>query len=204
MGALKDLRLVKVRSSDRGSTPPPRWREAPSAQTMASWSSLRRGKGDASARPLVLSATYIMRGLHGNHNWSHMSVFSLQQEAQSRAQTHGSFQRPHTTSEVHCVCWQGKRPLWHGDEPDMTSWTSISLSANAAQCLLASVVRGTMFFHIYLQTPGPFSIISSWEGIHWINCVRKRTLKKRKANVSFVRWPWGANHLNKSLNVKTF
>lgn len=60
---------------------------------------------------LSLSLTYIMRGLYVSHNWSHMSVFSLQQEAQSWAQACCCPARPPTASctapEVHRVCWQG-------------------------------------------------------------------------------------------------
>lgn len=63
------------------------------------------------APSLSLSVTYIMRGLYVSHNWSHMSVFSLQQEAQSRAQACRRPTRPPTASrtapEVHRVCWQG-------------------------------------------------------------------------------------------------
>lgn len=58
-----------------------------------------------------LSVTYIMRGLYVSHNWSHMSVFSLQQEAQNGAQACHRPTRPptasHTAPEVHRLCWQG-------------------------------------------------------------------------------------------------
>ena len=69
-------------------------------------------------QPPSLPFTYIMRGLYVSHNWSHMSVFSLLQEAQSRAQARCCRclcrRRPtrpptasHTAPEVHRVCWQG-------------------------------------------------------------------------------------------------
>lgn len=68
-----------------------------------------------------LSVTYIMRGLYVSHNWSHMSLLSLQQEAQSRAQPCHHLAKPPTASrtapEVHSVCWQGDASTvmytWH-------------------------------------------------------------------------------------------
>lgn len=104
---------TKVRSSHQWTTPLHTRETALPVQMMSSSDINWREKGDISAWLLSLSfsVTYVMRALYGSHNWSHMSVFSLQQEAQSRAQAcHGPARPPtasHTAPEVHRVCWQG-------------------------------------------------------------------------------------------------
>jgi len=110
-GVVGEVRAAKVRSSNQWSPPVHPWKTAHPLQMMPLPDTNWNGKGVNSAWLLALPVTHIMRSFYVNHNWSHMSVFSLRQEAESRAEPLHDRTRPptasRTASKVHCVCWQG-------------------------------------------------------------------------------------------------